>query len=160
RVALLADRNETGYAAILGALLAGKAYVPLNPRFSEARILDILQQADVDLVVADVRGAATLRSIQASLPSRVRIVVPEPDNAAWMLPGPSAVRNTPQATREDIAYIMFTSGTTGRPKGVPVSQGNALSFLANIRERVPVQADDRFLQLLDLSFDPSLSDLF
>src|ERR1700682_4364633 len=136
RLAVLADRNEIAYAGILGALLAGMAYVPLNPRFSAARILDILQQADADLVVCDTRCATILASMKASLPPRLSIVVPEPRNTKWLVQHPPANRKVSRANRQDVAYIMFTSGTTGRPKGVPVSHGNALTFLANLRERV------------------------
>jgi amino acid adenylation domain-containing protein len=136
------------------------AYVPLNPRFSAARILDILQQADADLVVCDTRCASILDSIRASLPPRLPIIVPESGNTKWLSAFSPGNRKVPDASRQDIAYIMFTSGTTGRPKGVPVGHGNALSFLANIRDRVPSCADDRFLQVLDLSFDPSVHDLF
>ncbi len=160
RVAVLADRNEIAYAGILGALLAGSAYVPLNPRFSAARILDILQQADADLIVCDRRCAEILGTIGSALPSRLAIVIPEPANTNWLLPSTAVPRSAPATGAGDVAYIMFTSGTTGRPKGVPVSHGNALAFLANVGRRVPVGPDDRFLQLLDLSFDPSIHDLF
>jgi amino acid adenylation domain-containing protein len=159
RVAVFADRNEIAYAGILGALLAGRTYVPLNPRFSAARIQDILEQADPDVVIADSRCAAILESVKASLPARLSILVPESRNTAWLSVS-AAGRKVPDVDRENIAYIMFTSGTTGRPKGVPVSHGNALAFLANIRARVPTGTEDRFLQLLDLSFDPSIHDLF
>lgn len=160
RLAVLADRNEVGYAAILGAVLAGHAYVPLNPRFSPARIADILQQAEIDLLVCDARCADVIRSSNAPLPTGLAIVVPQQENASWRLEGSSGRHTAAQRTRDDVAYIMFTSGTTGRPKGVPVSHGNALSFLANFATRVPAGSGDRFLQLLDLSFDPSLQDLF
>ncbi|HUK34201.1 MAG TPA: amino acid adenylation domain-containing protein [Vicinamibacterales bacterium] len=155
RVAILAERNEIAYAGILGTVLAGLTYVPLNPRFSAARILDILQQVDADVVISDNRGAAILESIRESLPPRLAVLVAEGANPA---------SNTrPRSTNvrpDDTVYILFTSGTTGRPKGVPVSQANVMAFLANICNRVPSGPGDRFLQLLDLSFDPSVHDLF
>lgn len=159
RVAVLADRNETAYSGILGALLAGYAYVPLNPRFSAPRILDILQQSEADAVVCDARGEMLLRSFGDALPSTLSIVGPEAVSAAGA-PGGPVRRATARACGDDLAYIMFTSGTTGRPKGVPVSHGNVLALLENLRTHVPARAGDRFLQLLDVSFDPSVHDLF
>jgi amino acid adenylation domain-containing protein len=160
RVAILADRNEVAYAGILGALLAGCTYVPLNPRFSAARVLDILQQVDADVVVSDSRCSSILQSVRDSLPARLFVVIPEPSNSGWLSHESPSHRAIAQVRPEDIAYIVFTSGTTGRPKGVPVSHANVLAFLANIGARVASNPGDRFLQILDLSFDPSVHDLF
>jgi amino acid adenylation domain-containing protein len=58
------------------------------------------------------------------------------------------------------AYLLFTSGTTGVPKGVPISHSNLLSYLQAIQQIVPVSSEDRLLQAADLTFDLSVHDMF
>jgi len=66
----------------------------------------------------------------------------------------------PETTEHDLAYILFTSGSTGIPKGVPISNGNVLRYLQSATELSGVTADDRNIQLVDLTFDLSVHDMF
>ncbi|RBJ01602.1 D-alanine--poly(phosphoribitol) ligase, partial [Micromonospora provocatoris] len=63
-------------------------------------------------------------------------------------------------TADDVAYLLFTSGSTGRPKGVPIRHRNVDAFLAYCRDRYPVGPGDRLSQTFDLTFDPSVFDMF
>jgi amino acid adenylation domain-containing protein len=66
----------------------------------------------------------------------------------------------PEASPEDTAYLLFTSGSTGEPKGVPISHSNALSYVRYIADRYEVNENDRFSQEFDQTFDLSVHDMF
>ena len=59
-----------------------------------------------------------------------------------------------------LAYVFFTSGTTGAPKGVPISHENVFAYLRGIRTLTEVTSEDRVMQVVDLTFDLSVHDIF
>jgi D-alanine--poly(phosphoribitol) ligase subunit 1 len=170
RIAVFSHRNPIAYSGLLGTLLSGRTYVPINPRFPIDRNLDILKMADVRAVICDPACAEVLSTMRTSLPSDLVVLTPDlaqtPQHAGpWTLPPKARVAKggsprTHPVTRNDIAYLLFTSGTTGHPKGVPVSHGNLLSYLANITQLLNPQSTDRSAQLAELTFDMSIHEMF
>ena len=71
-----------------------------------------------------------------------------------------SLENLAAGDPSDIAYLLFTSGSTGVPKGVPVTHGNVLHFLDVMTTRYAITPDDRFSQTFDPTFDLSVFDLF
>lgn len=150
RVGLLAARSEDMYAGLLAALYTGAAVVPLNPAFPPERIRHITTAASLDGLIVDDKGLpvlATLAGVLGDIP-----VVHRPTGSALAEPVPSS----PQ----DVAYILFTSGSSGRPKGVPVLHSNAAAYLRQIQARYDFISDDVFSQTFDLTFDLAMFDLF
>lgn len=171
---LLVNRTPTAYIGVLASLMTGSAYVPLNPQFPRDRLRDVLLSSAVDTLIVDHASAATAGPLLERAPRPLTALLP--DAAAR----PDWTLRTPQhryMTRDDIeavapaapardhsiengAYLLFTSGSTGAPKGVLISNGNALDYIRNTSRRYRPGPDDRFSQLFDFSFDLSVHDMF
>ncbi|GAB3677953.1 amino acid adenylation domain-containing protein [Saccharopolyspora tripterygii] len=149
RVGLLAARTVVAYAGYLAAQRLGATVIPLNPAFPEARNTAIAEQAELDVVL-----------VHADLPTRFPMpVVRLDDDELNALPKPGALPAS-TAKPEDLAYILFTSGSTGRPKGVQLQHRNVCAYLAHVIDRYGVAPGDRLSQTFDLTFDPSVYDMF
>lgn len=174
RAALLAYRSVAAYAGVLGILLAGKAYVPLNPRFPTERTRAMLEAADTRVLVVDRRSADAAFRVLATVDRPMLVLMPEHEAPPTGLPRSSRHRivcrdefeagdgppPAPAAASEDGAYLLFTSGSTGRPKGVLVTHANATTYVRNVRSLFTPTERDRFSQAFDLTFDLSVHDLF
>ncbi len=155
RVGLFAGRSLVAYAGYLAALRLGATVVPLNPDYPAARNHRTCELADVDLVVAD--AAMWHRSGQKWAGDRP--VLPLTDDA--VLSAVPSWRLAPHEARQDQpAYLVFTSGTTGRPKGIPIRHRNVLPLLARNIARYEVGPGCRMSHVFDLTFDGSVLDLF
>jgi non-ribosomal peptide synthetase component F len=155
---------------ILAALFAGAAYVPLNPRFPVQRNRTILERSNATALICDDRHRQILRALVEDLPSRPIIVLPEGDaeapldvqqlNHANLITDISD--DSPLCGRggNDIAYILFTSGSTGVPKGVPISHANVLNYIKSATRLSGITSEDRNIQPVDLTFDLSVHDMF
>jgi len=169
RVGLFAYRSAVAYTGTLAALFSGAPYVPLNPTFPVEKTAAMLAAADLDAVIVDSTCLPQVAKLDAL--SRLPLLLPESD--APQIPGVSGrvfdkaelermapLAELPPLTPEDIAYLLFTSGSTGAPKGVPVTHGNAVFFMEFMSRRYGIQPDDRFSQTFDQTFDLSVFDLF
>lgn len=171
RVGILAARSWEAYAGLLGACWRGAAYVPLNPRLPDARLAWLLEFTGLDALIVDARGLERLSgAVAEACPRRVlapALEAPGPrPGLAQPICGAEAFAcyhplNPPAARGAgDLAYIIFTSGTTGTPKGVMVTNGNVAAFLAALRERYDFGPQDRVAQANEISFDNSVFDMF
>ncbi len=143
RVGLLANRSVAAYAGYLAAQRLGATTVPLGPDQPPARTAAVVAAAGVDVVLAE-RDTA--------LPCRVVVFDPAAPAAA----------NLPEhrGGPDDVAYILHTSGSTGTPKGVPILHRNVSALLDHAIARYEIGHDSRLSQTFDLTFDPSVWDLF
>jgi amino acid adenylation domain-containing protein len=148
-VGLHAHRSIGAYAGLLGILHAGKAYVPLNPQLPVDRLSTIAGLADLELIVADAARTGSARDLAA------RRAVP----CGIMIAGDATGPDTPHRAGQE-AYMLFTSGSTGVPKGVPIRHASVVAYVEHLLARFGVGPEDRFSQTFELTFDLSVHDLF
>ena len=134
-VALLLEKGSSLIVGILGILKAGKIYLPLNPLFPEARISSILEDSQARLVVTNNKNfSLACGVVQHAAPL---LNLDNLDfNCSTASPGLSI---SPDA----FAYIMYTSGSTGQPKGVVENHRNVLHRVGQYTNSVHICADDR-----------------
>jgi amino acid adenylation domain-containing protein len=148
RIGLLAERSVLTYVGYLAIQRLGKSVVPLNPAFPWQRTRHMLTAAGTGLVLADPR-------LDFPPVDGIRVLAVDPAEVRAEPPAPPLV-----AAPESEAYLLFTSGSTGIPKGVPIRQGNVSAFLEAVRGRYGLEPGSRCSQCFDLTFDLSVFDLF
>ncbi|GGW16450.1 hypothetical protein GCM10010501_32770 [Streptomyces libani subsp. rufus] len=150
-VPVLAARGPALVAGWLGTLRAGSAYVPLNLDTPVERLEYVLGNLDVRVVLADAAGAAALRQAHTD----VRVI-----DLAALRHGDGGERRTPALTGDDTAVVIHTSGTTGRPKSVPVPHRGLANTVLWWAEDAGLGPDDRLLCVVGTSFDPATFETF
>ncbi|MGR4879861.1 amino acid adenylation domain-containing protein [Streptomyces sp. LARHCF249] len=152
RVGVLTGKTVHAVPAIVGTLLAGAAYVPLDPRSPAARLAEILDDAECGAVLA-------APDLLTGLPGGLTTPVIDIQAAAG---GPAARPGTdwPGPLPDDLAYVVYTSGSTGRPKGVEIRHRAVASYVRWKVRNHGLDLDTRVLQLPSLAFDSSVADLF
>lgn len=154
-VGLYCSRSVAAYAGYLASLRAGATVVPLNPAFPAARNAAFCGEAGVDVILVDEGSADGADALtRSSTATAVRL--PENWWRSRMPAGPAG--GSPPA--RDVAYVLFTSGSTGRPKGVPIRHGQLADYLPYCARRYEVSPGCRLSQAFDLTFDPSVFDIF
>jgi amino acid adenylation domain-containing protein len=171
RVGVLASRSLTAYLGSMAVLGSGAALVALNPAYPVARNLVILQRAGVQTLLVGAEGAAMLAALAAASPRPLRVICPvlprsaAPAGVSQWLDAADLAAQTPavapfaQPAAQDLAYIVFTSGSTGEPKGVAIAHGQLCAYMHNYLRLAPTQAEDRVATTYELSFDVALHDL-
>nr|WP_069161975.1 non-ribosomal peptide synthetase [Nocardia altamirensis] len=145
-VAVQLPKGPDQIVAVLGVLAAGAAYVPIGFDQPAARRAEILQTGDV---------VAALTVAGADMGPQVRCV---PIDAARDYPNPLSEAVIPDTGA--IAYVLFTSGSTGVPKGVDVPHRAAMNTIDAVNDWFEVGPADRVLGLSALEFDASVYDMF
>ncbi|KAF1007468.1 MAG: Phenyloxazoline synthase MbtB [Luteibacter sp.] len=146
-VAVAMDKSCEQIVAVLGVLLAGGAYVPIDPAQPRLRRERIVEQADIRFAIThnnvdngDWPASLTWLSTRDAIESAT---------------SPDAIANP-----DTLAYVIFTSGSTGEPKGVMIDHRAALNTIDDMGRRFGIGEDDRVLGLAQLGFDLSVYDIF
>lgn len=146
-VAVVLRRGLALPVALLAVLRASGCYLPLDP--DDPRLPDLLARADAALVITQPHCADRIDGYRT-------VVL---DDALTVLDGVAAATTIRQVLPDQAAYLIFTSGTTGEPKGVVVSHGAIAHQISWCQASFPLSNSDRMLHKAPITFDVSLWEL-
>ncbi|MBD2767187.1 amino acid adenylation domain-containing protein [Hymenobacter sp. BT664] len=146
RVGLLLGRSADLVVALLGILKAGAAYVPVDPAYPRERKLAILQESGCRaLLTEQLHLAEALHSAAVDLAT-----IPRGERS-----------NPPRTTQpQHLAYVIYSSGTTGKPKGIMIEHRSIVNLLYYYNEKYQLRHTDRLLQLTNVVIDIALQEMF
>ncbi|MGH9363592.1 MAG: non-ribosomal peptide synthetase, partial [Thermoanaerobaculia bacterium] len=148
-VAVRVDRSPDLVAAVLGVLKAGGAYVPIDPEYPQERAAFILRDTSAPLLLTPARWAD-------AVPREAARLVPLEE----ALEGDDEPAPEHEAEPEHLAYVVYTSGTTGRPKGVPVRRAGLANHAVAMADAFGLGPGDRTLQFCSMAFDVFAEEVF
>ena len=150
RVAICAERTIDVVSAVLGVLAAGAAYVPIDPAYPSARAAYMLEQSRSRVLLASRAGAQRL-------PGHAKTLLFEDKP---IIASRAGVGSNIAIAPTDLAYVLYTSGSTGVPKGVAMGHGAMVNLMEWQRTTSAAAVGTRTLQFASLSFDVSFQELF
>ncbi len=157
-VGVLSNRRAETYHAVLAPFFAGIPFTPLNPSFPIGRLRTIAVLSGIDLVLCD--------SSTEQLATELGLAFHRVEDAKTLAQVPSHSHDWTElelewaGADEDIAYRLFTSGSTGEPKGVPIPYRALAHYVREIRALLDIPSAARHSQCFDLSFDLAMHDIF
>lgn len=144
-IPLIMERDPDTIIAILGVIKAGCAFLPISPITPCSRIRFILEDTNARLVISNKEIAHVINSdITHIRPSDIK----PSDKSITTITAPS-----------HLAYVMYTSGSTGNPKGVLIQHGSMMNLFSSLIENLNLSEKDIILALTDYTFDISLIEL-
>jgi amino acid adenylation domain-containing protein len=155
RVAVSLERSLEVIVSLIAILKAGAAYVPVDPAYPASRLTFLIEDSAAKVLL-------TQSSIAAELPAlSINVVSLDQD---WPVVALEATNNPPPAfaqssASEELAYVMYTSGSTGNPKGVRVPHRAVLRLVQN-NTFASFASDEVFLQLAPISFDAATFEIW
>ena len=159
RVALFLERSPETYVALLGALKAGAAFVPVDPESPADRLAYVADDAGVDLLLTSTALADTVAPL-----GRAWLAVDGEAATLDAAPAHRPVDRSPEGpadgSDDPTAYVIYTSGSSGRPKGVEVAQSSITNFVAVVPTVYDVRPTDRVHQGMTISFDFSIEEIW
>lgn len=144
RIALIGDNKPEWGMAYLAVTGMGAVVVPVLPDFSGEEVTSILNHSGAEGLIATENQDRKVGAVEAL---RFRLSLDEIPR----LESPPVDLRVPQPTEEDLAAILYTSGTTGRPKGVMLTHRNIVQNVMSSRRLVEITRQDRFLSVLPLA---------
>ena len=149
-VGIFQERSVSFFASVVGILSAGCCYVPVSTKYGNDRIEYILSFAKPVVVLANIMYSEQLKEMKISA---LNI-----DGVDYSVKRDIAAPALGDASGCDLAYVIFTSGTTGRPKGVMVEHRSLCNMMREKHASYAMATSDKLLQFYDVAFDGSIID--
>ncbi|MGQ0556395.1 MAG: amino acid adenylation domain-containing protein, partial [Nitrospiraceae bacterium] len=152
RVALCLERSLEMGTALLGALKAGASYVPMDTSIPYERSRVMIEDSGAHVLLTQKRFAAHFHDVTIPVISLdeigpVLVSLPDGDLPAAIVP-------------QNVAYVLYTSGTTGQPKGIEISHRALVNHSTAMAKHYGLQSADRVLQFASISFDVAAEEYF
>ncbi|HXM36910.1 MAG TPA: amino acid adenylation domain-containing protein [Pyrinomonadaceae bacterium] len=151
RIALLFEHDAPMIAGMLGALKAGKTYVPLDPHHPKERLAHIIKHSQATAILTDNQNLSLASELAKDGVQLINF-----DNADSTAP----LVDLPAIEPERLAYILYTSGSTGQPKGVMQNHRNVLHYIRVYTNNLHINAGDRLTLLSSYCFDAAVMDIY
>lgn len=136
-------------ASILAILKTGAMYIPAEPSFPSGRIHYMMEEAKVDFILTEMQFASKLENYEQIY-----------SDCSICTAAPGSVNRIYTQKPENLAYILYTSGTTGRPKGVSVTNRNVCHYVRAFENEFHPKKGDIMLQYSVCSFDIFVEEVF
>jgi non-ribosomal peptide synthetase-like protein len=153
-VAVYLEKSHRLFAALLGVLKVGAAYVPIDPKFPIGRIQSIVEDAQITTIISE---GDIGQGLQPHVAASVMLL--EAELAEDVLPASPPLEPV-VVTPSDACYVIYTSGSTGRPKGVVIEHRNAANFVRSLHTVYKLGPQDRVYQGFSVAFDASVEEVW
>ncbi|MFF4139228.1 amino acid adenylation domain-containing protein [Streptomyces mirabilis] len=154
-VGLALPRDADLVVGVLGILKSGAAYLPIDPRYPSARLDFVLADARPGVIITDTRTAGVLPDNDATCLYLDRLDLETGDGSAL-----DEAERPASWGPDSLAYVMYTSGSTGNPKGVAIHHANLVNGVLRLADVVDVRAGSRMLGATSVNFDVSAFEVF
>ena len=165
RVGIYLNKGIDSAIALYGAMFAGAAYVPLDPLSPTSRLAFVIRDCGIRVLISESRKETRLAKLDASGLDLRALVGFESENLGyethdWPLPEPGDLAIDPAVTTQDLCYILYTSGSTGVPKGIMHTHSSALAWAEVTTATYGMGPSDAISNYAPLHFDLSTLDFF
>ncbi|MEG6511770.1 amino acid adenylation domain-containing protein [Desulforamulus ruminis] len=149
-VAVVMEKGWEQVVAVMGILMSGAAYLPVDPSVPGERLRHLLRHGEARLVLTQEKFRR-----QLDWPEEVRCLSVDRLSFGDGSESPEVLQKP-----EDLAYVIYTSGSTGLPKGVMIDHRGAVNTILDMNRRFGIKPGDRVLAVSNLNFDLSVYDIF
>jgi long-chain acyl-CoA synthetase len=154
KVALLLGNCPEFVTAYYGILRAGAVVVPINPTYTSGEISYILSNSDTKAVITDASLESTISPLKEQLEHLKMVIYTEPIKSEWsweiLFQETNDIFVSPSIHEDDLAVILYTSGTTGKPKGAMLSHRNMVSNVESMSRLTEFSEEDRIITVLPM----------